>query len=213
VYTLRGNYLTKYKLRELEIKKLAVLLSNQFSSLGSVRKLKNLMQTIAKTKISPTSINNYLYYFSEAFLFFFIPIFSYKIKDILQYPKKNYCIDLGLINAINLKFSENIGRLYENAVALKLLATHGNENLFYWKNQKKEVDFIIKEGTKIKQLIQVCFDIGKKETKKREISALLRAGKELKSNDFIVITENFEAKEKVKDQIIKFVPLWKWLLS
>lgn len=217
------DIITKYKLRELEIKKLAVLLLDQFSSLTSVRRLQNLIQTIARTKISPTSINKYLYYFSEAFLFFYIPIFSYKVKEIIQYPKKVYSIDLGLINAINLKFSENIGRLCENVAAIKLLKDFGEENLFYWKNQNKEVDFMVKEKLKIKQLIQVCYDIKEKKARKREISGLLKASEELKCNDLLVLTWDFEGEEKiypvrnkfsngVKNKKIKFLPLWKWLL-
>ena len=34
--------------------------------------------------------------------------------------------------------------------------------LYYWKNQRhKEVDFVTVEGTGIKKLIQVCWDINK----------------------------------------------------
>lgn len=59
-------------------------------------------------------------YFSDTFLYLFLPIFSYKIKDVLQYSKKVYNIDNGFINALTLRFSDNIGRLYENIVAKTL---------------------------------------------------------------------------------------------
>ncbi|MBI4980327.1 ATP-binding protein [Candidatus Woesearchaeota archaeon] len=207
------DIIAKYKLRELEIKKLAVILINNFSSLISVGKLEKLMQEIAKTKMSPTSINNYLYYFEEAFLFFFVPIFSYKIKEQMQYPRKAYCIDSGLINALSLKFSENIGKLYENTVALDIFRKYGKDNLFYWKDSSgREVDFIVKEGLEIKQLIQVCYDLSKTETKEREIRSLLAAMEEFKLEEGMVITENYEAEEEVKGKKIKFIPLWKWLL-
>ena len=201
----------KYKLRELDIKKLAVLLCNNFSSLISVKRLRNLMQEIVKIKISPTSINKYLYYFEDAFIFFFIPIFSHKIKDILLYPRKVYCIDTGLINAINLRFSENIGQIYENAVAIQLLRKHGKGNIFYWKSQKQEVDFVVKEGQQIVQLIQVCYDI--KAAERREIDALLTASKELKCKNLLVITADNETEKEIDGKKIKFIPLWKWLLQ
>ena len=76
---------------------------------------------------------------------------------------------------------------------------------------------MIKEKTKIKELIQVCFNINDQETKKREVRALIKAGKELKCNNLFVITEDYEAEEIVKwfnaKSKIKFVPLWKWLLE
>ncbi len=208
------DIIIKYKLRELEIKKLAVILINNFSSLISVGRLEKLMEDIAKTKMSPTSINNYLYYFEEAFLFFFLPIFSYKIKEQMQYPRKAYCIDSGLINAIGPKFSENIGRLYENTVALGLFRRYGKENLFYWKDSSgREVDFMVKEGLKVKQLIQVCYDVSKTETKEREIRSLLTAMEEFKLKEGVIITENYDAEEEVEGKRIKYVPLWKWLLE
>ncbi len=208
------DIIIKYKLRELEIKKLAVILINNFSSLISVGRLEKLMAEIAKTKMSPTSINNYLYYFEDAFLFFFLPIFSYKIKEQMQYPRKAYCIDSGLINAVGMKFSENIGRLYENTVALGLFRKYGKENMFYWKDPSgKEVDFVVKEGLEVTQLIQVCYDISREETKMRELRSLLVALDEFKLEEGVVITEDYEAEEEVKGKKIKFIPLWKWLLS
>lgn len=206
------DIIIKYRLRELDIKKLAVLLANNFSSLVSVRKLRNLMQTIAKVKISPTSINKHLYYFEDSFLFFFLPIFSYKIKEVLQYPRKVYCVDTGLVNAVSLRFSENIGKVYENAVAIELVRRYGKENLFYWKSQKEEVDFVIKEAMDVTQLIQVCYHFEELATKKRETIALIKASEELKCNNLIVITEDYEREEKIEHNKIKFVPLWKWLL-
>ncbi|MFH1510671.1 MAG: ATP-binding protein, partial [Candidatus Woesearchaeota archaeon] len=55
------------------------------------------------------------------------------------------------------------------------------------------------------------------EIKEREIRSLLKAGKELKCNELIMITENHEAVENaqwrgIKGQI-KYIPLWKWLLT
>ena len=48
-------------------------------------------------------------------------IFSYKVKDRLQYPKKIYMVDTGLINELVPKFSENYGRFMENVVAIELM--------------------------------------------------------------------------------------------
>ncbi len=208
------DIILKYKLRETEIKKLAVILINNFSALVSVQRLVKLMQEIAQTKISPTSVNKYLYYFEEAFLFFFIPIFSYKIKEQMLYPRKAYCVDTGLINAVSMRFSENIGRLYENLVALNLVRKYGKENIFYWKDPSgHEVDFIVKRGLSIKALIQVCFSLEKEEAKIRELRSLIKAMDEFKLEQGIIITEKFEGEESINGKKIVYIPLWKWLLE
>ena len=209
---LTRDIVKRYKIKqEHTLRSLAMLLLNNFSSLVSVNKLKNLMFNITKRKLSPTTVNNYLKYFSDPFLFFFIPIFSYKIKDQIQYPKKAYCIDTGLINKVPYKFSHDKGKLYENIVAIELMK---DNEIFYWKNpQQEEVDFVVKQGIKIKQLIQVCYDIKNKETKKRELRALLKASEELKCRNLLVITEDKEGEEKIKGKKIKFIPLWRWLLE
>ena len=37
------------------------------------------------------------------------------------------------------------------------------------------MDFVVKEGRQAAQLIQVCWDLSRKETREREMRALLRA--------------------------------------
>jgi predicted AAA+ superfamily ATPase len=116
-----------------------------------------------------------------------------------------------------MKFSKDYGKMYENAVFLKLKQESFDNrlmSLFYWKNiLHEEVDFVIKEGLKIKQLIQVCYNIEDLETKKREIKSLIKASEELKCNNLLVITNDKEGEEKVEGKKIIFIPLWKWLLN
>jgi hypothetical protein len=140
-------------------------------------------------------------------------IFSYKIKDQLQHPRKIYFIDNGFITALSTKFSKDFGRLYENLVfqELKRRADYQTE-IFYWKNKaNREVDFVLKKQSKITRLIQVCYDIDDPITRDREIKALLMASKDLKCNDLMIINQDIEKIEKIKMKEIKFVPLWKWL--
>ena len=85
--------------------------------------------------------------------------------------------------------------------------------LYYWKNQRhKEVDFVTVEGTGIKKLIQVCWDINKLDTKKRETTSLIKGLEELKLSEGLIITEEYEGEENIKDKKIKYIPLFKWLL-
>ncbi len=86
--------------------------------------------------------------------------------------------------------------------------------IFYWKDhQGNEVDFLIKEKSQIRHLIQVCHDIEDFNTKARELKALKKASRELKCNNLIVITWEYEGEEEAEGIKIVYKPLWKWLLK
>src|SRR3989338_4033059 len=76
--------------------------------------------------LSPTTVISYLIHIEESYLFSQLPIFSYKIKDQLQYPRKIYCRDTGLINSVAFQFDSKITKLYENLAFLEL-KRRGNE--------------------------------------------------------------------------------------
>ncbi|MBU1289734.1 DUF4143 domain-containing protein, partial [Patescibacteria group bacterium] len=142
-------------------------------------------------------------------------IFSYTVKDRLQYPKKIYFIDNGFINALSSTFSKNTGRLFENIVFNKIKSELKiNEELFYWQDKRqKEVDFVVKKGNKIINLIQVSSNLDNIGTKEREINNLLKADKELNCNNLTIINKDIDSKEKIGGQTIKFTPLYKFLLE
>ena len=136
--------------------------------------------------------------------------FDYSLRKQQIAPKKIYVCDTGFLNNVGFRFSENRGLVYENAVFLEL-ARRGKE-VYYWKG-KQEVDFIVKKGLKVKEAIQVCFDVKNAETREREIGGLLEAMEKFKLKEGIVITEDYAGEQKVKRKKIRFVPLWAWLLS
>ncbi|MEM7814630.1 MAG: ATP-binding protein, partial [Candidatus Aenigmatarchaeota archaeon] len=168
-------------------------------------------------KITADTIEKFSSYMEESFLIFFVSRFSKKVKEVEKSPRKVYCTDIGLANAIGLRFSENIGKIIENLVAVELKKQsfiNPLVEIFYFKDyQQNEVDFVLKEGLKIKQLIQVTYASGKDEIEKREIKALIKASEELKCKNLLVITWDYEDEIKVKNKRIVFKPLWKWLLE
>jgi hypothetical protein len=160
---------------------------------------------------SVETVETHLEYLKESFILITLNVFSYKTKIQFKQNKKSYCIDTGLRNAVSFKFSEDIGRLVENIVFLEILR-RGKE-VFFWKNKnQQEVDFIIKDGLKPIQLIQVCWDIKNEKTKKREIEGLLSAMEEFKLKEGVILTEDYEDFEKYMQKEIRFIPLWKWLI-
>jgi len=169
---------------------------------------------------SPHTIIKYIQYLEEAFLFFTVNAFSYKMREQVKSPKKIYVIDNGFSHAKSAIFSPNTGKMFENLVAIELKkrSLQGQNDFFYYRNpQGYEVDFVIKEGPRIQQLIQVSYDLSNEKTKKREIRALLYAAKHLSCEELIVLTDSYEGKEDadwfgLKGRI-RFSPLWKWLLE
>jgi predicted AAA+ superfamily ATPase len=186
------------------------LISNTSSMVGS-----NKISNIFKLKSAHTA-SNYLAFFEESMLFFTLSRFSFKSKERETAQRKIYAIDTGMIDAVGASFSPNTGRIYENVVFLELMRRKQRNRfeLFYWQDvYKGEVDFIVKEGRKIEGAIQVCFDVGNYDTKKREIESLAKVAKELKCDNLKVITGDFESEENTEGFKIDFIPLWKWLLE
>ena len=205
---IERDIIQRYKIRYPRVlKNLARYMITNSSREISFNKLKNIL----KVK-SVHTIINYSSYLENAYLLIFLERFSFKLKEQVKAPKKVYCIDTGLINSIGFKFSENLGRLVENLVAIELKRM-GHE-IYYWKDyQRREVDFVIKDGLKVKELIQVCYDIEDFTTKERELKALVKAGKELKCKNLKVITWDYDGREEFKGKEIRFIPLWRWLLN
>ena len=173
--------------------------------------LKKTLDTTTNT------IEKFSRYLEEANLLFFVKCFSFKVKEQEKTARKVYSIDSGLSNAAGFKSSPDTGRTAENTVAVELRRRRAANPLvetYYWKNpQREEVDFVIKDGPKVKQLIQVCWNLNEYKARERELKALVKAGTELKCGNLLVITEDAEGEEKFKGKKIRMTPLWKWLLA
>lgn len=195
-------------LREL-IKFLATNTGTTFSLNSFYRWIKSTYPATKRTLL------NYLSYLEDSGLFFFLRKFSYSLKE--QTIRKCYLVDNGLRTAYGFRFSEERGKYLENTVFLKLQQKKRKNPLlevFYWQDYKKrEVDFVLKEGKEIKELIQVCASVDDFRTKEREIKGLCNAREELKCKNLLVITSDFENVEIYAGGKIVFKPLWKWLLE
>ena len=117
-----------------------------------------------------------------------------------------------LLSDAFFKFSKDTGKLLENLVFIELIR-RGKEISYYQNSQKEEVDFVVKDGEKVTQLIQVSYDISNFMTLDRELRVLVKASEEFNCKDLILINIQEEKEETVKGLKIKFIPLLKWLLN
>jgi len=154
----------------------------------------------------------------EAFLFFTLRRFSFKVREQAASNKKAYCVDTGVAMALGFRPGRDEGRLWENVVAIELhkKELRGEALIYFWRNaQNEEVDFVVRQGLKVTALIQVCLDSAEPTTRNREVRALLKAGAELKCKTLLVLTSREERDEDVEwfgmTGKIKFIPMLKWL--
>jgi hypothetical protein len=209
---LEKDIIKRHRIRKTEEAK--KLINFYFSNISSLITFNSLEKSI---QISADTIEKFSDYFEKAYLLFYLKRFSFKVKEQEKSPRKVYTIDGGLSNIAGFRFSENLGKLIENIVFLELqrkkISTPDLE-IYYWKNERhQEVDFVIKSGKNIKQLIQACWNLSDIKTEKREINSLLKAMEELNINQAIIINSDLEKEEKFKNKTINFIPLWKWLLE
>ncbi len=190
------------------------ILTRQMSSLFSFGKMVDNLKSIG-LKISKNTLIEYLSYLEEAFLGKSVSIYSYSIKDQMQYPRKFYLIDNGLFSAVNFINSDDYGKLLENTVYIQLL--HKYNEIYYWKGKNGyEVDFILSQLFKQKNefaLIQVCYNFFDAKTKQRELRALKAAAQEFKIRKALIITNNTWDKIITDNLEIEVKPYIQWALE
>ncbi|MEF8880018.1 MAG: ATP-binding protein [Candidatus Thermoplasmatota archaeon] len=178
------------------------LLSNFTNMLNYSRIAKHL-------GVSSDTISSYIHHMQESYFFFQLSMFSYSIKKQQFNPKKIYCIDNGIRNSVGFKFSDDLGRLYENTVFLELYNKY--DEIYYWRHQDIEVDFLVKENDSIKKLIQVCYDVSK--ARERELKSLIQGLEKFDLKKGIIITGDTRKKVEINGKKIEYIPLWEWLSS
>lgn len=183
------------------LQQLAVWLISNCGKLFTGNSLRKLFQIS-----SSSSIMEYLSYFTDSYLFFFIPRFSYSGKVQLVNPKKIYCIDNGFIKTNSVSFSDDNGRLLENLVFLHL---RRRTNDIYYFAEKNECDFVEFQQKKLNGLYQVCWQLDQ-ENMDREIAGLTEA------MDFFgvtlghMITLNQKDTFRFDNKTIVALPFYEW---
>ena len=203
----------RYKIRDIGLIKMFVRFAiSSFSKEFSIHKIYRTFKSM-NVKVSKKTLYRYADMLEDAQFCFFLRKFSFSERESLLSIPKVFLNDPGIANyGRTTKFDEEIGKLMENAVFLEL--KRKKLETFYWRDyQGNEVDFVVKEGLKVKQLIQVTYANDRDEIREREIKDLMKSSELLKCKDLLCITWDYEGEEKIKGKKVKFVPLWKWLMN
>lgn len=204
---VQKDIIMRHDVRQKDIlEKIGIYLISNTSEIISIESLKTTFN------LSYEAVSNYLEYFKEAFLNFELLQFSYSLKKQFKTFKKNYSIDTGLANAVSFKFSEDKGGILEQSVFLELIRR--KEEIYYYKtSNNKEVDFLVKQKNKKNTLIQVCWDLADKKTKKREVDGLNKAMEELKINEGLILTHDSKDEILEAGKTINILPTYRWMLD
>ena len=135
---IHKDIIDRYNIRNT--KQLMEIARYLISTSGSKVSLNKLSKVFG---ISKDTISTYMGYMINAYLLFEVTYFSYSAKikhDISKLPKL-YVLDNGLVNAVTTNYSKNLGKLYENAILIRLAEQF--EDISYWSELNSEVDFIV----------------------------------------------------------------------
>jgi predicted AAA+ superfamily ATPase len=204
---LEKDIMARYEVRDrVMLEKMAVFLLTNSAKIVTMESLKN------NFNLSFDTVSNYVEYFKDAFLIFDLPQFSFSLKKQQKAFKKFYAVDVALAKNASFKFSDDRGRVLENAVFLELKSKGGN--LYYYKTKDgSEVDFFLRKEDGGEELIQVSWSIAEESTQEREIKSLFSAMDEMKMEKGLMLTygENDIIKKDGKE--IRVVSAYRWMLE
>lgn len=159
---------------------------------------------------SSTTILNYFSYLENSYLISLVPKFDWSHKAQMLSPKKIYVIDPGFVQIGNTSFSHNLGHLLESIVFWHI--RRKTKEIYYFNENDKECDFIIKFKDKTIQVVQVCWELTH-ENKEREINGLLEAIKFFKTDNGIIVTASSSDTIRTDYGFINVIPAYEYLLK
>lgn len=196
---------TRYRLEAISaLKELAFYLMSKPANLVSFNKLKDQFRLG-----SVNTIKSYIEYMENSWLLFTLNLYDFSVKRQQIAPKKIYCIDSGLSNAVGFGFSPNTGKLLENLVFLAL-RQQSKEIYYYTTPNGFEVDFYLPEK---QQLVQVTQSLDNPTTRERELRALTEAVQSIKVKSALILSDSNEDGFKVNGVLVEVRSSAEWLLN
>ena len=205
------DIIERHSIREdLVLSNLVDILSSDIGSLTNPHRIGDTMNSLWKIHPSDHTLQNYIGYLEDAFLFSHARRFEVKGRRYLDSPMKYYSTDLGLRNARlnfrdtdpshpmeNVIYNELLRRGYSVDVGVVPIVTRDKEGKQVQKQH--ELDFVINRGND-KIYIQSAYQLPTKEKELQETASLRGTGDYFKK---IVITEGYGEPMADQDGIIR----------
>lgn len=201
---LYRDIVARYRLSQVnEIRQIGLYFASNTGKLFSYATL----QDVSGIK-STSSVKDYLDYYEQTYLFYFLRKFDYSVRKQQLSRRKVYATDPAVVHRLGFNFSANKGRVLENIVFLEL--KRRNKEVYYHTG-KYECDFVVKEGLKVTLVIQVAFRLyaGNYEREYRGLEEAMKTY-DVPSGLLLVYEKDEDLPTK---EGINIVPVWKWLLE
>lgn len=165
------------------LERAGLFLLGNAGQLISINKIANTLRS-SGFKISNNTIEAYLNLLQDAFLFYKVPRYDIRGKELLKGQGKFYAVDLGFVRSQLRRERINRGSKIENLVYLELLSR--DYEVFVGKYDTKEIDFVAKNDSDT-LYIQVTNQIPQNNTRETDNFLHLPTGYRK-----IIITNNWD---------------------
>lgn len=173
----------------------------------SVHKIYNELKS-AGIKVGKNTLYEFLEHAASVYLSIILYRYDTSLIAREMGEKKVYAIDTGLCDAIEYRFSEDLGKSLENAVFLEL--RRSGQALFYYRSDASECDFLLLDRGRVTGAIQVCYDPGRNETKNRGLKGLAEACTRFGLDKGLVITAEDEDQFEWNGLLVTMLPFYKF---
>ena len=161
---------------------------------------------------SAHTVRNYINYLKQAYILIGVKKYSAKSKMRIT-QEKLYAVDVALMNKRENAFAgENLGWRLETIVLLHLVRKCNYEgwDVYYLTGRSGECDFVVCDGNKVLQCIQVSYDISDEKTRRREIGGLLSAYRQTKCRNLLLLTDHDHQEQEAGGVTITIKPVYEW---
>ena len=192
--------ITRNRVRDIDLfyRLMHYLLTNT----GSLFNYNSLAQALDSNE---NTVKSYLSFAVRSYILVDATNFAFSVKPGARPDHKSYCIDNGLMNAVSFRFSEQKGKMLENAVYNELVNKGYNNISFVRRNG--ECDFIAQKDNAF-HAFQVCYELTA-VNRKREAEGFYGLNKQVNLVSRSIITYNQEGEE----DSVQIRPFYRWCLE
>lgn len=194
----------RHGIREIDaLRRLAsYLIENIASRMSATRLRQPLSISTAAT------ILKWCDYFTDAYLFDFVPVFSPSVKVRMVNPRKIYSIDTGLQHVLSATTAPDDARAFENLVYLAL--RRKCRNISYFDDGTGECDFVPAVGKRAGTPVQATVALTD-DSEEREFRGVRAAMRALKRKDGWIVTVADEDELIFDEGTVHIVPFHKFM--
>ena len=150
----------------------------------------NYSEITKKVWVDYNTVLNWINYFEQAYFLFELKNFDFSVWKQETSTSKIYILDNWYYSLNFMNYKQDYWILFENFVFMEFRKKWlvENKNIFYFKNQNFDIDFVIFDWEETK-FVQVCYELNEKNYK-REIEQLQKVSKKFNKKWYLIYYEN-----------------------